>query len=165
MHYRERLVKKYPSATYYILSSLIPYTEANLKLSFKPSMFFSDLEKLDSIKANKKSLKASYYRLIQKGLIEINNGVPKLTEVGLRKAKTFKPKKLKGAKLMIIFDIPEKESSKRQQLRLLLRELAFVQIQKSVWMCEYDHREYIRAEIAEHTLESYIELFEARSIS
>lgn len=162
---KERLAKKYYSTTHYVLSSLIPYTEANLKLAFKPNAFFNDLEKLDVIKANKKALKTAYYRAIRQGLIEVNaDRIPRLTEKGIRKTKKFRPKKLKGARLMIIFDIPEDERFKRQRLRTLLRELSFEQIQKSVWMSEFDHREYIRAEIKDFGLEGCIELFEARTI-
>jgi DNA-binding transcriptional regulator PaaX len=162
---KERLAKKYHSPTHYILSGLIPYTEANLKLAFAPNAFFNDLEKLDTIKANKKALKSAYYRAIKKGLVKIDDsGIPRLTEKGLRKTKTFKPKKLKGAKLMIIFDIPEEERPKRQRLRALLRELAFRQVQKSVWVSDFDHREYIRAEINEAQLQGCVELFESRTI-
>ncbi len=162
---KERLAKKYHSSIHYILSGLIPYTEANLKLAFSPNAFFNDLEKLDAIKANKKALKSAYYRAIKKGLIKIDEaGIPRLTEKGLRKTKVFQPKKLKGAQLMIIFDIPEEERSKRQRLRTLLRELTFRQVQKSVWVSDFDHREYIRAEINESQLEGCVELFESRII-
>lgn len=165
MNEKQRLAKKYHSPAHYILSSLVPYTEANLKLSFKPNLFFNDLEKLDEIKASKNAVKSSYYRLIKKKFIEIDsNGIPRLTEKGFRKTKAFKPKKLKDAKLMIIFDIPEAESSKRKRLRVLLKELSFTQVQKSVWMSEFDHREYIRAEIKDFELEGCVELLEARVI-
>lgn len=162
---RHRLGKKYRSTTHYVLSALIPYTESNLKLSFKPSVFFNDLEKLDQIKAQKNSVRTAYYRAVKQQLIELDNqGVPYLTEKGLRKVKPYKPRKLKGSLLMVIFDIPETERYKRQRLRLLLKELSFQKRQQSVWVSDKDHRQYLKAEIAEHGLKDYVEVFEARFI-
>ena len=162
---KQRLGRKYKSTTHYILSALIPYTEVNLKLSFKPSLFFNDLEKLGQLKAVRKSLQSSYYKAIKNGLIVLDeSGVPRLTDKGLRKTKPFTAKKMKQARLMIVFDIPESERRKRDRLRLLLRELSFKQIQKSVWMSEYDHREYIQAEIQDFGLEDYVQLFESQLI-
>ena len=162
---KQRLGKKYKSTTHYILSALIPYTEANMKLSFKPQVFFDDLGKINQLKATRKSLQSSYYKAIKNGLIARGeNGLPRLTEKGLKKTKPFVAKKMKQARLMIVFDIPEAERKKRDRLRLLLRELSFKQIQKSVWVSDNDHREYIQAEINELQLINYVQLFECRSI-
>jgi hypothetical protein len=126
MNEADRIKKKYKSTTYYILSGLIPYTEANLKLSFKPSAFFSDLEKLEKVNASQKSIKSAYYRAIKHGLIKQDGtGNPTLTKKGLKKVREYKPSKLKGSSLMVIFDIPENERYKRDRLRILLRELSF----------------------------------------
>ncbi len=163
---KQRLGRKYKSTTHYILSGLIPYTEANLKLSFKPNLFFDDLERLSQLKASRKSLQSSYYKAIKHGLIKIDeSGIPRLTAKGIRKTKPFTAKKLKGAVLMIVFDIPEAQRHKRDRLRLLLRELSFRQIQKSVWICEDDHRHYVQAEIKDFGLEGCVQLFESRSIT
>ena len=145
--------------------SLIPYSDPNLKLAFHPNQFFNDLEKLDVITAKRKSLKTNYYRAIKRGLIEISEeGSPRLTEKGLRKVKPYQPQKLKGSTLMVIFDIPENERHKRQRLRTLLKELSFRQIQKSVWESRYDHRQYLRAEIAEMHLQEYVKVYESAQI-
>lgn len=163
---KERLGNKYSSPMHYILSGLIPYTEANLKLAFRPHAFFNDLEKIDSIKANKQSLKSAYYRAVKRGLIVLDDaGNPRLTEKGRRKIQPYKPVKLKiGARLIVIFDIPEQERYKRTRMRTLLRELSFQQIQKSVWESRYDHREYLRLEIAEMQLHEYVKVYEASQI-
>ena len=88
---------KYRSTAHYILSSLIPYTEANLKLSFKPTAFFNDLEKIDAHKAKHGTLRSSYYQAIKKGLIEIDkSGVPCLTEQGLAQLQRYEPKRLQA---------------------------------------------------------------------
>lgn len=161
----DRLTKKYSSATHYILAGLIPYTESNIKLSFKPSEFFNDLDKLDNVKASRKVLQNAYYRAIKRGLVVFDEvGIPRLTPKAIRKIKPFKPKKLKSSKLMIIFDIPEAEKYKRNHLRTLLKELSFKQVQKSVWMSEYDTREYLHMEIKQYGLHPYVQIFEARSI-
>lgn len=161
----ERLNKKYASATHYILAGLIPYTEANVKLAFKPSAFFNDLEKLDRIKASKRVLENAYYRAIKSGLIIFDdNGMPRLTPKAIRKIKPYKPKKLANSNLMIVFDIPESDKYKRNHLRTLLKELSFKQVQKSVWMSEYDTREYLYMEIKQYGLRQFVKIFEARPI-
>lgn len=160
----ERLGKKYRSTLHYVLAGLVPYTEANLKLSFKPASFFNDLDKLDY--AKKHSVKMAYYRAVKKGLIEKDNeNIPRLTAKGRQKLKEFKPIKLgKDSRLLLIFDIPETLRWKRDRLRLLLRELSFEQIQRSVWECKYDVRQYLQAEIREIGLHDYVVVYEAAEI-
>lgn len=160
------LERKYQSPTHYILKGLIPYTEANIKLSFKPNQFFDDLEKLDAIKAKKKSIKTSYYRAIKKGLVEFDDdGYPRLTSKGERKIKIFKPKKLaKDARILLTFDVPEEKKRKRERLRAVLREFKFKQVQKSVWETEYDVLKFLEAEIKDNQLENYINIYESIKI-
>lgn len=65
---------------------------------------------------------------------------------------------------MVIFDIPENERNLRDHLRLLLKELKFKKVQQSVWVCKYDFREYITAEIKENGLQKYVQVYESRKI-
>lgn len=161
----DRLAVKYRSTTHYILMSLIPYTESNLKLAFLPHRFFNDLEKLEYVKAKRPSIENAYYRAVRQGYISLDERkVPSLSKKGRRKVQPFIAEELVGAKLLIIFDIPEMERAKRSHLRILLRELAFQQIQKSVWISNMDHRQYLRDEIRQNKLESFVQIFEARSI-
>lgn len=161
----DRLSKKYKSTTHYILSGLIPYTEANIKLSFKPNLFFNDLEKLDRIKINKKAIKNSYYRAIKNGLIEFDNHkMPHLSEKGRLKLELYEPKKIANGLLMIIFDIPESEKAKRQQLRTILRQLRFNQVQKSVYVSRYESRNYLKAELKKYRINEYVKVFEAEPL-
>jgi DNA-binding transcriptional regulator PaaX len=148
----------------FVLEAFVPYTKSNLLLAFKPSLFFYELEKKTGRK--RRSLESAYYRLIKKGLIEMDdNKIPRLTERGRQKVRVYEPERLKfGAHLMVIFDIPEEERYKRRRLRLLLRELSFRQIQKSVWETDYDHREYLRAEIAEMNLQEYVRVYEVAPV-
>lgn len=157
-------MKKPSATTRFVLEAFVPYTKSNLLLSFKPSLFFNELERKSGKK--RRSLESAYYRLIKKGLIELDDKrVPRLTPKGQRKTKSYEPERLKfGAHLIVIFDIPEDERRKRRRLRLLLQELSFRKVQQSVWETEYDHREYLRAEIAEMHLQEYVRVYEAAPI-
>lgn len=164
-HFMDRTDKKYKSHAHYILLALLPYTEANIKLSFKPSEFFDDLEKLDKLKTNKSSLKTTYYRLIKRGLVKLDDsGTPRLTRKGINQVKPYKAKKLQGSSLMVIFDIPEQQRHKRRRFRTLLKELYFNQIQRGVWESRYDHRDYLRTEIDDMQLQEYVKVYESSQI-
>lgn len=164
--YKE-LEENYRSPTHYILESLLPYGEANLNLVFKPSRFFADLKKLDHIAAQHTSLRPTYYRAIKTGLISIDStGIPRLTEKGRAKLQKFQPSKLGGdAKILLVFDIPEAERTKRNKLRTILRELKFEPIQKSVWQTEYNVLGYLRGEIIRNQLEDYTNIYESSLIA
>ena len=163
---RWRTANKYRSTTHYVLSSLIPYTEANLKLGFKPAVFFNDLEKLDRYKAARDTIKMCYYRSVKNGLVEIDSaGTPHLTDKGLAQLKRYEPTKLQGtASILVIFDIPEEERRARQKLRTLLRELYFTQVQKSVWQTEYDVLDYLVPELQARHLYEYVQVYESARI-
>lgn len=142
----------------------MPYTKANLQLAFRPNAFFNELEKLSKVK--ERTLRSAYYRSIKKGLLVIDEqGVPRLTERGLRQIKKYEPALLgKNSFLLLAFDIPESDRYKRDHLRSLLRELKFEKIQHSVWATRYDHRDYLAAEIADYGLEKYVRVYEAADL-
>lgn len=152
------------SALVYVLWSMVPYSEPNLKLAFLPHMYFADLERISNKK--KQTLKNAYYKAQKQGLIEMNSqNIPRLTEKGQKRIKPYKPEYLsKEAGLIVMFDIPEKERWKRDRLRTLLRELSFEQVQKSVWVSEFDHREYLKAEIKQIGLADFVAVYEARKL-
>jgi DNA-binding transcriptional regulator PaaX len=153
------------TTTEYILWSLVPYTEPNLKLVFSARRFFNDLETISNKK--RQTLRNSYYESIHKGLIVLDDqNIPKLTAKGKKVIKRYKPQHLgKHAKLIVMFDIPEGVRYKRTHLRLLLKELSFEQVQKSVWSSPYDHRDYIKSEIKKHYLEDFVQVYEAQRLS
>lgn len=140
----------------------MPYTRANVKLTFKPSAFFDDLEKLSKMK--RRTLQASYYRAIRQGLVTIESGQPHISEEGLRLLRPFKPLKLTQSKLMVIFDIAERDRFKRQQLRLLLRELRFTQVQRSVWQSSFDSRDHLLEAIQQLGLSDEVLIYEVSPI-
>lgn len=146
----------------FVLRGLIPYTHENLLLSFKPHAFFAELEKISN--HPRSSLKSAYYRARQSGYIS-DDVVPKLTAQGKKHIEPFIAQKLSNkAKLLVIFDIPEAQSGKRRQFRRLLQNLDFKQIQLSVWMTEYDHRETLTAAMRELGLQDFVQIYEAEPI-
>jgi DNA-binding transcriptional regulator PaaX len=148
------------SALAYVLKGLIPYTEANLKLAFKPSAFFADLDQISRLK--ERTMKNAYYTACRQGLIELDDGGrPHLTDKGKRKLSVYQPRRLSGGvQLMVVFDIPERERWKRSRLRRLLVELDFKQIQKSVWVTSNDHKEILSAEIRHSDLGKCVQIYE-----
>lgn len=151
------------SIAVYILEALLPFTKANINLVFKPSRFFYELEQIS--KRKKRTLQNEFYKLKKRGLITFEDGTPRLTEKGYASLGLYKPAKLEGACLMVVFDIPECDRDKRRKLRLLLKELKFHQVQKSVWVSRYETRKYLRAEIRELNLQEHVKVFEAYELT
>jgi DNA-binding transcriptional regulator PaaX len=149
------------SATRYVLEALIPYTESNLLLTFKPTTFFNELEKKD--RRGNNTYRSAFSRAKRQDLIEYSDkGTPRLTRKGMAKIQPYTAKKLgENARLIVIFDIPENERHKRTQLRLLLNELSFKQIQKSVWSSDKDHRKLLKDAVKEYELKDYVKVIEA----
>lgn len=86
-------------------------------------------------------------RLKKKGWIRITGRSDaarvSLTKVGLAHAiiicaRFHRIPLQKGTHCVVVFDIPETERQLRRELRLLLRTLDFVQVQKSVWIARHD---------------------------
>ncbi len=156
------MARKLPkSALEYVLWSLVPYSEPNLKLAFSPDRFFEDLSAIS--RNNKHALRNAYYRGVKTGLIDERiKSKPTLTRTGQQKVAKFTATSLgDNACLMIIFDIPEALRHKRQYFRRMLQELDFVQVQKSVWVSEYDHRQTVTEAVAEAGLQSHVKIFES----
>jgi len=145
------------SALKNLLLALVPYTEQNLMLSFYPSRFFNELEKSGH---SKTSIRQAYYRAKKEGYVSADDKLVKLTKKGIEATKPYLAPNLKGAKLMLIFDIPESQRSKRYHLRLLLKDLQFRQVQKSVWMTDIDHRQTVAMAIEQLGIEGYVQLYE-----
>lgn len=168
MRYKQRFDGKLPNnALRHVLMALIPYTEANLKLAFKPNEFFNDLDRIDRAEKRyaRSSLRSAYYQAISQGYLEILDGQPFLTDKGTESLAPYQPKQLENSCILVIFDIPETKRHKRQIFRRLLRELKFQQVQKSVWKCGFECRDILAAEITYLRIEPHVEIFEAVEIS
>lgn len=148
----------------YMLKSLIPYSQPNLKLAFKPSLFFKELSQVEH--RRKRAVETAYYRAKRQGLIDFDErGMPCLTDKGWDKLRVFEPRELlSGARLMVIFDIPEHERWKRQRFRRILINYRFTQIQKSVWITKYDYTELLREEIRHSDLFDYVRIYETQRV-
>ncbi|MEK7658199.1 MAG: hypothetical protein AAB366_03390 [Patescibacteria group bacterium] len=88
----------------------------------------------------KKYLNQSLKRLIGRGFIKKQEGKLTLTEKGKRFFRSYFPilpsvVKWDGKWRIVSFDVPGGYSVKRDQLRGLLKEFDFYQLQKSVWIC------------------------------
>lgn len=151
------------SALAFVLLGLVPYSRPNMLLAFRPNQFFNELEKISRYK--QATLRAAYWRAQQQDLIkqkiEQDKNVVRLTEKGRRKIALFVAEKLKSdASLMVIFDIPEDQSSSRRKFRQVLKDWQFSQVQKSVWMTDKDYHEELIEVIKELGLDNYVELYE-----
>lgn len=152
------------TALRYVVEALIPYTQANMKLAFKPNAFFDDLTRIDKAKYSRSSVRSGYYRALKKGLIENQDGVIVITEKGKNSLVPYRPQKLAGSHILVVFDIAETERYKRRMFRLLLRELKFRKVQQSVWVTDYECREILSAEIENLRLESNVQIYESVEI-
>ena len=146
------------SALAYVLVALIPYSKPNLLLSFKPNLFFRELEKISRYKES--TLKAAYRRAQEQEFVKRHENIVALTARGRRKVAPFTAEDLEDGKLMVIFDIPEDQRSKRRQLRQILKEWQFVPVQKSVWLTGKDYKDELVELIKELRINQYVKLYE-----
>lgn len=143
----------------FVLKGLVPYTHENLLLSFRPSEFFYELEKLSG--HSRGSLRAAYGRAQRSGLVTCDP-IPRLTKMGRQKLQPFVAQYLPGkGQLLVVFDIPEATAFARRQFRLLLRQLQFEQVQQSVWITVFDHRQTLTEAIKELHLDGCVKMYEA----
>lgn len=148
----------------HILLALVPYTKQNLTLSFHPSTFFNELEKSSGY--SKHTLRVAFGRAKKSNLITNRDGDISMSLQARRLVQPFVAEKLgEGAELMVIFDIPESSANIRRNLRLLLIELKFHQIQRSVWVTDMDHTQLIREAVDEFGANDWVKLYEAAPIN
>ncbi|OGL36323.1 CRISPR-associated endonuclease Cas2 [Candidatus Saccharibacteria bacterium RIFCSPHIGHO2_12_FULL_48_21] len=158
VHLKKPLRERSPLV--YVLVALIPYSKPNLLLSYKPSLFFNELEKVSRYK--KSTLQKAYNRGLKNGLIHKSADLPKLTALGKRKIAPYTAGKLGDeSQLLVIFDVPESRARARRTLRLLLRAWGFKQVQKSVWASNLDYREVLVEVIDELDLKQSVEVHES----
>ena len=147
-----------PSALSYVIEGLVPYTRANLQLIFKPGAFFRELESRSNTKATQ--LQRAYYRARKQGVILYKDGEFIIDPIYLAKARLDHAKPLPYSQTMlVIYDIPEQYATRRRQLRDLLRQLDFIQIQKSVWQTDIDLLEPVLGVIDRLKLTPYVVVF------
>lgn len=140
-----------------LLEALIPFTENNLLLTFKPHVFFTELEK--KTQANRNTLAATMSRARHNKLIRLDeDGIPKLTWRGKTKINQTLAEELHKQQLMVIFDIPEADRSKRHELRSYLISQQFRCTQKSVWVTKFNVIDELLEIVAELQLGKYVQI-------
>lgn len=122
-----------------------PYFTLNLIRNFKNKDRYSN-----------KRIYNAFYQLRKEGCIKIERKnhqvLISLTEKGKKKAGRFqidslkinKPKKWDGKWRIVIFDIVQLESLKRNAFRRKLQELGFRPLQKSVWIHPFQCQDEIK---------------------
>ena len=151
------------SALITVLKALIPYSHENLMLAYKPNAFFNELEKTSSYK--RKTLENAMRQAETQNMIKREANLIRLTDKGHEITRPFVAKKLpRGARLMVIFDIPEDMAVLRARFRRILQSWKFEQIQKSVWVTDYDHKSSIKEIVDELELHPYVILYECAVI-
>jgi DNA-binding transcriptional regulator PaaX len=151
------------SSLIYVLKALIPYTEANLTLVYRPNTFFNELERISNKKRS--SLQTALSLARKKGYIERKKGIPVLTDSGKRVLRPYLAQTLPGkVQLMVIFDIPEEIAYARRQLRTFLRQYKFKPTQKSVWVSAYDCRDELRELNKQLSISDYVQVYECTKV-
>ena len=97
----------------------------------------------------------------------------RITDKGKSKLRTFmidmvkinKPQKWDGKWRMVMFDLPVRFSKARNALRFKLKQLGFIQFQKSVWIYPYPCKEEIAFVSDYYRVGKYVELLEISSIN
>jgi len=129
-------------AVYVAASS--PYFVLNIMKSFKRGREYK-----------KKKVYDTFYNLRRQGCIDIRKRNHQiyiaLTEKGRKRAGKFqidslkinKPRKWDKKWRLVIFDISQLQSLKRNAFRGKLKELGFYPLQKSVWVCPYPCKDEI----------------------
>ena len=99
--------------------------------------------------------KKAFYKLIEKGLVEIEKtkkgSFAKLTDKGKRaleiaEGRNYRvkiPRHWDKKWRVIIFDIPEKRKALRNRMRTTLMQIGFVRLQDSVWVYPYSCEELV----------------------
>ncbi len=132
---------------------------------------------LDKKRCKSKSVYSTFKRLENQRLVEMRekNGktVITITEKGKKRLLAYdfeemrilKPKKWDGKWRIVGFDIPEKQKKAREALRHKLKELGFLQIQKSLFLHPYSCREEVEFTGEIFQINKYIIFIEAASVT
>jgi len=91
-----------------------------------------------------------------KAIMITSKGINKLFKIQLKTMERTKRKDNKWQ--MILFDIPEGKRKQRNYFRESLRYLGYQQLQKSIWVCQYNTLKETKDLIKRYNLKPFIEL-------
>jgi len=139
-----------------------------------PALFSLMGENRQSKRFSKKQIQSSFGALKKRKLIEIiqeKNGKTKvvLTNKGQKRIKEFCFEELRISKAkhwdekwrVLIYDIPTKPkiyNKAREALRCKIKEIGFMQLQKSVWVCPYECEDEILFLAESYYVTKFIEI-------
>jgi len=150
-----------------------PYGSSMRQIKNRIYKYYDNKEKERFIKKEEQRFYDLVYRLKNDGLIESeiknNRKILKITTLGEKILKKLKAKSLLSINKykkeddysikIIIFDIPEKEGNKRKWLRMVLTNLGFKMLQKSVWVGKVKIPQEFLNDLKIMKLVSYVEIF------
>ncbi|MBI2356225.1 MAG: hypothetical protein HYV13_03420 [Candidatus Doudnabacteria bacterium] len=146
-------MSKKPEITKYILAGLavagviaVAVVAPNLFAAFGKSSYKSYRGKRFSNEQLAKALRRMKRRklvgIIREGdkdvIVMTEGGKQKLLKYKLDDMKIKRPPKWDRKFRLVIFDIPEKHKVARNAFVFKMREMGFIKLQKSVWVCPYD---------------------------
>ena len=148
---------KQGTALAYVIKGLVPYTQPNLKLVYKPAVFFRELSILSG--KSESSLRNALTRAKHENLIEIDESGIVLKRKANRLIDRFRQLEatpLRSGHLLVLFDIPQTHDRQRRIFVQELRALRFENVQKSVWSNDHDHRGLLMDIIAELKIGKFV---------
>ncbi len=127
----------------------------------KKQKFFSSLHYLKNRKFIKYINKGN-----TRGVMFLERGDQRLIQINAKMERMKRRKKLSnGEWIMVFFDIPEKLKSKRNTLRRRLKELEFQQLQKSIWITQYDIVDFLKKELKELGVNNFVKFLVVKEIN
>jgi phenylacetic acid degradation operon negative regulatory protein len=130
-----------------------------------------------SKKYSKSQIKSAMNNLRRQKLIEYvsdKNGVTivRITMKGVTRLKKFtidfikisKPKNWNGKWQLVMFDLPIRFTKSRNSLRFKLKQLGFIQFQKSVWIYPYPCLDEILFITNYYKIDKYVEVLEVSNL-
>jgi DNA-binding transcriptional regulator PaaX len=108
-----------------------------------------------------KRINRAIRHLEQEGLIRLEKGSKKLTQMGIERLKAKIPiyqekRPWDGSFYLVSYDIPIKRNYHRDTLRYFLRKIGCGMLQKSLWITPYNPASLIRAFVEENNLSGMI---------
>lgn len=104
----------------------------------------------------KRKFKKSY------GFILTNKAQKKVLSLRL---KSYRKNKIPNSEqLLVFFDIPEKIKLTRELFRRKLKELGFVQLQKSIWITSYNVVEEVKELIQNYSIENQVQILRVKNV-